>query len=129
MGNGAEEEEGGENGSSQERGRSQKKKNAEKETIMHSFENVCTANNIREFDKKILFLCVFTYVPDSLTFFLHRAGKNTTRKWSDKDIRKMDPYSIRNKLNECPKIKTKDVASCYIYDNKLDKLGRKEEFG
>lgn len=36
---------------------------------------------------------------------------------------------MRNKLNECPKIKTKDIFNCYIYDNKLDKLGRKEEFG
>lgn len=41
----------------------------------------------------------------------------------------MDPYTVRNKFNECPKLNTKDVVSCYLYDNKLDKLGKKEEFG
>lgn len=56
-------------------------------------------------------------------------GKSCIKKWTEKDIKKVDPYSIRNKINECPKLKTKEIFSCYIYDSKLDNLGKKEEFG
>lgn len=57
------------------------------------------------------------------------SGKSFIKKWNEKDIKKVDPYSIRNKINECPKLKTKEIFSCYIYDSKVDKLGKKDEFG
>lgn len=58
LGNNNVDDENGENNEGQERGKASKKKNIEKEIIMHAFENVCSSNNIRKYP--IYELVIFT---------------------------------------------------------------------
>ncbi|XP_065222281.1 condensin-2 complex subunit H2-like isoform X2 [Planococcus citri] len=95
------EEEEGDDPENRDRAKSQKKKN-DKEALLNRFEDICS-------DVSLI-------------------RKSCIKKFTYEEVKKADSFLVRNKISECPRVKTKDDFSCYIYDSKEEVLGRKEEF-
>lgn len=100
-----------------------KKKN-EREALLNRFDDICQdVSHIRKYFSR--------YGPKigiDVELNVKFTGKSCIKKFSSDDVKRADSFLIRNKTYDCPRVKSKDDFSCYIYDSKEEILGRKEEF-